>query len=312
VFGNGLCNAYLVLEEPPPAQAGDRGRDAKLLVLSAHTRAALAAMRAELCEHLLGHPDDAPGDVAFTLHSGRRALAHRVAFGFRDRAELIAGLAGDLGDASEVDADRPPRVIFAFPDGDAAQLAPLARSLRASDAGFRDAHDECVRAAAAAGTALSDAASVVATQIALARTLRGWGVEPAGAHGTGRGAHAAAVIAGTLALGDAMSRADRPGGAPDAIPEGAIVLELGLGAGPGPGIERRAGVPPAPWIAALANATAHGAGRAMIEAAARLWRLGVALDPVGLYRHERRRRIALPTYPFNGARYGWRVTPGRR
>jgi len=77
VFGNGMCNAYLVLEDasPPPARAP--GRDAGLLVLCAHTRAALAAIRAQLRAHLLDHPDDDPADVAFTLHTGRRALAPR-------------------------------------------------------------------------------------------------------------------------------------------------------------------------------------------------------------------------------------------
>lgn len=299
VFGNGLCNAYLVLEEPPPPPASAPGRDAKLLVLSAHTRTALAAARARLRDHLLAHPGDDPADIAFTLHAGRRALAHRAAFGFRDRAELLARLTDDL-DASEVDPERPPRVTFVFPDDDARQLAAAARVLHARDAAFRDAYDECTRAA---GGTLSEAASAVATQIALARTWRVWGVEPAGVHGDGIGACAAAVIAGTRSLGDALARADRPDGSTGAPSEGAVVLELG----PGAARTRSDG-----WIAALAGAAEHGAERAMIGAAARLWRLGVAIDPAGLYRGERRRRIPLPTYPFEGARYPWRVTAGRR
>jgi phthiocerol/phenolphthiocerol synthesis type-I polyketide synthase E len=325
VFGNGLCNAYLVLEEPPPPPAGEPGHGDQLLVLSAHTRGQLAAARAQLRAHLLAHPADDPGDVAFTLHAGRRALAHRAAFGFRDRAELIAALAGDL-EASEVDVDRPPRVILVFPDGDAGQLASLARALRACSGAFRDAHDECARAA---GAAPSEHAIAVATQIALARTWRAWGIEPAGVHATGSGASAAAVIAGTLSLADAMSgtrhrgaagvssrsgmpsRSDMPSpsgmprspGLLAAIPDGAVVLELGPGT---PGAASRH------WIAALAGAAERGAARAMIDAAARLWRLGVALDPAGLYRRARRRRIPLPTYPFDGAHHGWHVTAGRR
>lgn len=300
VFGNGLCNAYLVLDEPPPPPpASEPGRDAKLLVLSARTRAALVATRAQLRDHLLAHPDDDPADVAFTLHSGRRALVHRVAFGFRDRAELVAALAADL-DACEVDPERSPRVIFVFPDGDARPLAPLAQALCARGGEFRDAYDECTRAA---GGTLSARATMVAIQIALARTWRAWGVEPASVHGTGTGANAAAVSSGALSLADAIARADRPGGSTGAIPEGAVVLELG------PGVSRSASDR---WIPALAGAPEHGMERAMINAAARLWRLGVAIDPAGMYRGERRRRIPLPTYPFEGTRYGWRVSGGQR
>ena len=297
VFGNGMCNAYLVLEDasPPPARAP--GRDAGLLVLCAHTRAALAAIRAQLRAHLLDHPDDDPADVAFTLHTGRRALAHRLAFGFGDRAELLAALAGDLDDDAEVDADRPPRVVLVCPDGDA-RLAALARALGAEPA-LRDAYDDCVRAA---GGALSDAGAVFALQLAVARTWQAWGVEPAGVHGIGIGARAAAVLTGASPLLDALSGAGGAG-AIGAIPEGAVVLELGPGA---------AGAASAGWIAALAGAAEHGAARAMLDAAARLWRLGVAIDPAGLYRGESRRRIPLPTYPFGGARYPWRVTAGDR
>lgn len=308
VFGNGLCNAYVVLEEPPPPPPppGDGpGRGARLLVLSAHTRTALAAMRVQLRDHLLAHPGDDPADVAFTLLCGRRALACRAAFGFRDRSELLASLAGELeiDEINEIDAERPPRLCFAFPDDASRDVVAAAQPLHASEAAFRDAHDACARAA---GGALSGRAAAVATQIALAQTWRAWGVEPASVHGAGLGASAAAVVAGTLSIGDAITRADRPGrsgeGSTGAIPEGAIVLELGTGAPTGARAR----------VAALAGAAEHGAERAMIDAAARLWRLGVAIDPAGLHRGERRRRIPLPTYPFEGARYPWRVTRGRR
>lgn len=309
VFGNGLCNGYVVLEEAPPpaavepaapprsvATGGDR-----LVVLSAHTRTALDTLRAQLRDHLLCHAELDIADVAFTLHGGRRALAHRIALAVRDRAELIAALAGDP-EVSEVAAERPPRVVFVFPDADARQLAPHARALCALGA-FRAAYDECARAA---GGALSEAAAAIAVQIALARTWDAWGVEPAGVHGAGSGAHAAAVIAGTLPLVDAIARADGPAdsaGSSPAIPGGAIALELGAGAPLAPSGSR---------VASLAGASAHGAGRAMIETAAQLWRLGVAIDPRGLYRGERRRRVPLPSLPFDGARHGWVVSPGRR
>jgi polyketide synthase PksN len=221
----------------------------------------------------------------------------------RDRAELISALAGDL-EVSEVVVERPPRVIFVFPDGDLRELAPHARALCVLGE-FRAVYDECARATPGA---LSEVAAGIAIQIALARTWRAWGVEPSGVHGAGSGAHAAAAVAGTLSLGDALARVDCPDSpGPDAqIPGGAIALELGAGARPG------ASGASGSWVAALAGASAHGAGRAMIETAAQLWRLGVAIDPAGLYRGECRRRIPLPTFPFDGARHGWVVTAGRR
>jgi acyl transferase domain-containing protein len=47
----------------------------------------------------------------------------------------------------------------------------------------------------------------------------------------------------------------------------------------------------------------------LLDAVARLWTTGVAVDPGGFFAHEKRRRVPLPTYPFEGARH-W-VEPGR-
>jgi polyketide synthase PksN len=310
VFGTGLCNGYVVLEEAPAtveptgsiSAGGPSGPD-RLIVLSAHTRAALGPLRTQLRDHLEAHPELDVADVAFTLHGGRRALAHRIALAVGDRAELIAALAGEP-EIAEVALERPARVIFVFPDHDAGPLAALAGPLAALGA-FRAAYDECARAA---GGALSGAAAGVAIQIALARTWRAWGLEPTGVHAAGSGAFAAAAVAGTLSIADAIARAGHPDGAPEpgaALADGAIALELGAG----PSSSSSSG---GRQVASLAGASARGAGRAMIDAAAQLWRLGVAIDPGGLYRGERRRRVPLPTFPFDGARHGWVVTAGRR
>jgi acyl transferase domain-containing protein len=40
----------------------------------------------------------------------------------------------------------------------------------------------------------------------------------------------------------------------------------------------------------------------LLEAAGRLWTAGVPLDPEGFFAHQRRRRVALPTYPFERQR----------
>jgi len=49
----------------------------------------------------------------------------------------------------------------------------------------------------------------------------------------------------------------------------------------------------------------------MLIAAGRLWLAGVALDGAGLYAHQDRRRLELPTYPFERHRYWIEPGPGR-
>ncbi|WP_457651370.1 beta-ketoacyl synthase N-terminal-like domain-containing protein [Rhodocaloribacter sp.] len=41
----------------------------------------------------------------------------------------------------------------------------------------------------------------------------------------------------------------------------------------------------------------------LLDAVVRLWTKGVAVDPDGFFAHEKRRRVPLPTYPFEGKRY---------
>ncbi|WP_329585423.1 phosphopantetheine-binding protein [Kitasatospora sp. NBC_01250] len=92
-FGIGGTNAHVVLEEAPrAAERAARDEGAQLLVLSARTPAALAAMAERLARHLEQHPEQPLADVAWTLQSGRRAFAHRRHVVCADRAEAIAAL----------------------------------------------------------------------------------------------------------------------------------------------------------------------------------------------------------------------------
>src|SRR6185312_11530464 len=64
---------------PPPA-----ARPWDLLVLSARSETALAALAARLADHLERHPDLELADVAHTLQQGRRALPWRRVVAARD------------------------------------------------------------------------------------------------------------------------------------------------------------------------------------------------------------------------------------
>jgi acyl transferase domain-containing protein len=48
-----------------------------------------------------------------------------------------------------------------------------------------------------------------------------------------------------------------------------------------------------------------------LEALAALWRAGADVDWAGFYAHERRRRVALPTYPFDGERHWYEASRPR-
>jgi acyl transferase domain-containing protein len=50
-------------------------------------------------------------------------------------------------------------------------------------------------------------------------------------------------------------------------------------------------------------------GAVLLAALARLWLLGVRPDWAAFHTGERRRRVPLPTYPFEGQRY-WLDAPG--
>ncbi|GAB2699054.1 beta-ketoacyl synthase N-terminal-like domain-containing protein [Kitasatospora kifunensis] len=92
-FGIGGTNAHVVLEEAPrAAERAEREECAQLLVLSARTPAALAAMAERLARHLERHPELPLADVAWTLQSGRRAFAHRSYVVCADHAQAIAAL----------------------------------------------------------------------------------------------------------------------------------------------------------------------------------------------------------------------------
>ncbi len=47
----------------------------------------------------------------------------------------------------------------------------------------------------------------------------------------------------------------------------------------------------------------HSAGEVLLTTLGKLWIKGIQVDWAGFYKHERRQRLSLPTYPFEGQRY---------
>jgi acyl transferase domain-containing protein len=227
-LGVGGTNAHVVLEEAPPPAPSGPGRPCQLLVLSARTEAALDEATDRLVTRLRESETPSFADVAHTLLRGRRRFEHRrfvVASSAADAAEALSGrdprrVPGGYSRSGE----RP--VVFMFP-GQGAQYPGMARGLYDTEAVFRQevdsacetlrsplgrdlrallfppAGDEESAAEALKQTSLTQPALFV-IELALARLVMSWGVEPAAMIGHSVGEYVAATLAGVFGRDDAL------------------------------------------------------------------------------------------------------------
>jgi phthiocerol/phenolphthiocerol synthesis type-I polyketide synthase E len=241
-FGVGGTNAHLVLQEAPQSEATDRGgaRPLRLLRVSAHTETALAASVEKLAEHLANHPDLNLGDVAHTLHAGRRVHLHRavvVACDAEDAAEALREprrrRSGEVGTAA-------PEIAFLF-SGQGAQYAGMGAELYRTEQVFRAAVDECaalldldidIRRPMFGSGADDDALlrqtryaqpALFVIEYALASLLESWGVLASAMVGHSIGEYVAATLAGVFELGEALNLVCARGRLMQSMPPGAML-----------------------------------------------------------------------------------------
>ncbi len=143
-FGIGGTNAHVVLEEAPATEPSGPSRALQLLVVSARTPSALAAAAENLAAHL---QSAAPSlaDAAYTLQTGRREMAHRLAVVCADGAEAATALraAARASAGASMAADRTDRpVAFLFP-GLGMHHVDMGRGLYDAEPVYRVAVDEC-------------------------------------------------------------------------------------------------------------------------------------------------------------------------
>jgi acyl transferase domain-containing protein/aryl carrier-like protein len=231
----------------------------------------------------------------------------------RDRLSAHVGATGGALDRGSV-GGQPPRVAFAFIGGpvDAAAVRDLADTQPA----FREALERCQRAAGAVLGETPDGSSLfpmleaagdpsrrdlasLAVLIALAELWASWGVAPAGAIGDGIGQVAAACVAGALELEDGFRLAAGRAGAP-AVDWRAPRIALASGSRLDEG---RASLQ-ASGVGAFLDITPQTARwTELLDAVATLFVAGVAIDWTAFDHGRDRRRVALPTYPFERERY---------
>ncbi|MFJ8106832.1 SDR family NAD(P)-dependent oxidoreductase [Streptomyces sp. NPDC096132] len=230
-FGFGGTNAHAVLEQAPPNAAdparpsradGEEGDHPHILVVSARSSDRLADVAASLSRWVAA--DDAPAltDIAHTLASHRRgpscaavvARTHAEAaagLAALARGETVPGVVAECTDARAAQSFTARRPVFVF-SGYGSQWEGMGRRLLTDDAQFAaqvSALDPLFRAET--GSSLTDMITADAArsadrtqpllfgiQLALARTMQAYGVEPAAVIGHSMGEVAAAVVAGAL------------------------------------------------------------------------------------------------------------------
>jgi acyl transferase domain-containing protein/acyl carrier protein len=244
-FGIGGTNVHVVLEEAPRVESRP-SQTLQLLTLSTKTAAALEAARMNLAAYLKGHAEINLADVAFTLQTGRRSFAHRLALVCRDVDEAAAAL--EEGRHLHIDVQKSsqhPPVAFMF-TGQGAQYVQMARELYETEASFREDVDHCCeilepllqrdlrdvlyppaeRAEEASEqlkqTQLTQPALFV-IEYALAKLWMRWGVRPAALIGHSIGEYVAACIAGIFTLEDALKIVVERGRLMQQAPHGAML-----------------------------------------------------------------------------------------
>ncbi len=254
-FGIGGTNAHVLLEEAPEhRQARMDLRPWHLLVLSAKTVGALAAVTTNLAQHLEQQSELDLADVAYTCQVGRKALRHRRILVCHDRQEALTLLRSPSSEQVLDSTDEIPEersVSFLFP-GQGTQYVHMAAEIYQEEDVFRQELDRCARLllphlgydlrhvlypatdqVAFATSQIQQTAcaqpAIFSVEYALARLWQHRGITPQALIGHSIGEYTAACIAETLSLEDALALVALRGKLMQALPEGAM-LSLPLSA----------------------------------------------------------------------------------
>ncbi|MBX3272370.1 MAG: SDR family NAD(P)-dependent oxidoreductase [Sandaracinaceae bacterium] len=227
-LGVGGTNGFVVLQEPPGLAPGDEPtRRFSLLMISAKSGPSLDGNTANLAAYLREHPDANLGDVAWTLHHGRRAFERRrvvAAASVEEAARLL-----EEQDPRRVFTHTAPErasTVFLLPGG-GAQYPRMAIDLHAHEPVFREHLDRGLAllrerhgidlepllfaapdAVDAANAELdrmpSQLPAIFLTSVAMARLFESWGVRPQALLGHSLGQNTAAHLAGVMSFEDCL------------------------------------------------------------------------------------------------------------
>ena len=223
-FGMSGTNVHAVLEQAPPSAEPDRGTEpgSLLFPISATSTEQLYRTARRLADWVQQHADGlAASDLAYSLARRRGHRSVRTAVLATDLAGLIRGLR-EIADGGVPypeavgQSDRGPVWVFS---GQGSQWAAMGAELLAREPVFAAYIAELEPLIAReSGFSVTEAMSapetvtgidrvqptLFAMQVALAATMRSYGVQPGAVIGHSMGEAAAAVVAGALSLADGV------------------------------------------------------------------------------------------------------------
>ncbi len=227
-FGVGGTNAHVVLEEAPQVPERAEPSGPQVLLLSAHTSAALGQSRTALATALAGPDSPNLADVAHTL-AGRRKHNVTMAAVVHDREHAVTVLravehdnvfVGESADSGEKAQPSSQRVVFLFP-GQGAQHVGMAKGLYDTEPVFAEHFDACAAGFRAEldldlysqifdGTATDleridrSQPALFTVEYALAKLVETFGVHAGAYVGYSTGEYIAATLAGIFDLDTAI------------------------------------------------------------------------------------------------------------
>ncbi|GAA1853523.1 type I polyketide synthase [Myceligenerans crystallogenes] len=240
-FGIGGTNGHLVLTEAPavPRTPPAEQRPPIPWILAARTPQALSAQAAAL-----GSAEGSPGDIGWSLATGRTRFAQRAVVIGADDAGLRAGLAaladGAAAPGTVTGSVTPGTTAFLF-TGQGAQRTGMGAGLYERYPVFAAAYDAVcaefdhllpgdLRDVIAGGDELHRTGwtqpALFALEVALFRLVESWGLRPARLAGHSIGELAAAHCAGVLDLADACALVAARARLMEALPPGGAMLAV--------------------------------------------------------------------------------------
>ncbi len=246
----GFCgtNAYVVLEEAPPAKPSTPpARPAQLVLLSARSPKALDQAAERLSDMLEGMSPADLADAAYTTQVGRKRFEYRrcaVVSSAQDARGVLTQASSPLSLSVKSDAQNPP-VAFMFP-GQGSQYINMGLRLYQGEEVFREAVNRCATALAPhlgcdlrdflfpdpadAETATQSLNNTFYTQPAiftisysLALLFINWGIEPTAFIGHSIGEFVAATLSGVMELDEALRLVATRGRLMQGLPPGAML-----------------------------------------------------------------------------------------
>lgn len=228
-FGIGGTNVHLILEESNQTNLDNNKDKSHLIVLSAKSPTALAAMKSNLQEYLSGlsatEQSQRLSHIAYTLQVGRCSFEHRYAVVVNDGESLSNRLTQQAGSSQFYRQQKPidRSLCFMFP-GQGSQYNLMVKNLYEKESVFRACFDRCTEIASKfadldinqvifsdddnsqlqlRNTKYAQVALFI-TEYSLAQLLISWNIRPDSMIGHSIGEYVAACLANVFTLEDAI------------------------------------------------------------------------------------------------------------